>query len=380
MKTKEPRLFSPVASAAVGAGLMYFLDPKRGHRRRALLYQKSIHAWHRTERLVFQIWHDLSNRSAGSIARWKIAQDTDRVSDHILVERVRSKLGRAVSHPHQVSVTADTGRVTLEGFLSREETNKLLTLLQPVRGITKLENRCRPPIQRSPRQLSRDQPSLWQKLNPRSPTMRLGLLGAGGLLVNYGSERTRPIKWLALGIGLPLLARGFLPRQSEPGKSRLAKPQVEFHQTWEIRAPADHVFAFWMQKEAFPHFLSAVNRVESRGPEKSCWEVVDHRGEAMFFDAFTTRLVPERLISWETVPIQGIHHSGSLELSPCPLGTRLTLKLQVKGNSDRSRRAIARFFSAGREKQIQEDLIRVKRFIETGIAPQDTAERPAVGI
>lgn len=52
---------------ALGAGLMYFLDPERGNRRRALVRDKVVHYGHVVEDEVSAKARDLSNRAKGVV-------------------------------------------------------------------------------------------------------------------------------------------------------------------------------------------------------------------------------------------------------------------------------------------------------------------------
>jgi hypothetical protein len=53
---------------ALGAGLMYILDPDRGRRRRALLRDKLVSASNKASDAVGKTSRDLSNRAQGVIA------------------------------------------------------------------------------------------------------------------------------------------------------------------------------------------------------------------------------------------------------------------------------------------------------------------------
>src|SRR6266566_5145613 len=92
---------------AVGARLMYLLDPDRGRRHRA----------------------------AGLMAETRARFRKRAVSDPVLVERVRAKIGRVVSHPRAIVVTADQGHVTLSGPILAGEVDDLLSAAAAVRGV-----------------------------------------------------------------------------------------------------------------------------------------------------------------------------------------------------------------------------------------------------
>jgi hypothetical protein len=195
---------------AAGARLMYLLDPDRGKRRRALLRDKVRHGLHKAGDAIETAAVDLGHRAAGLVAETRSRLRKDEVSDAVLVERVRSKIGRVVSHPRAIEVTAGQGRVTLSGPILAEEVNDLLATVAAVRGVAGMENR----LEVHPE--AGDVPALQGGRRGRSaantsPTARLMTGTAGGALAAYGAKR-RDALGAALGIvGLGLLARGLTP-------------------------------------------------------------------------------------------------------------------------------------------------------------------------
>src|SRR5262245_20541144 len=92
-----------VAGALVGAGAMYMLDPDRGRRRRALLRDKVQSSVASLEHLARVAARDVGHRIDGWQARARRRLEVNGVPDDlVLIERVRSAMGRVVSHPHAV--------------------------------------------------------------------------------------------------------------------------------------------------------------------------------------------------------------------------------------------------------------------------------------
>jgi len=93
------RLARLFAGAAVGAGLMYLLDPEGGRRRRALLRDQLVSAAHKTTDAVDATSRDMTNRARGVVAelRGRFSRN-DHVSDDVLRERVRARIGSVVGH------------------------------------------------------------------------------------------------------------------------------------------------------------------------------------------------------------------------------------------------------------------------------------------
>ncbi|MDQ3949093.1 MAG: BON domain-containing protein, partial [Gemmatimonadota bacterium] len=119
----------------LGVALMYFLDPGRGARRRAIVRDKVVHLAHKTGDAAETTGRDLRNRAQGLAAEVRGRFDREDVDDDVLVERVRAEMGRAVSHPSSIVVTATEGRVTLSGPILAREVGELLSHVRSVRGV-----------------------------------------------------------------------------------------------------------------------------------------------------------------------------------------------------------------------------------------------------
>jgi hypothetical protein len=124
----------------LGAGVMYLLDPDRGTRRRALLRHKSIHASRKLSEGLGATVRDVRNRSKGAAAEVEARVRRDDASDEVIEERVRSALGRAMSHPSAVATAVHQGRVILSGPVLASEVDGLLDAVRGVRGVTDVEN------------------------------------------------------------------------------------------------------------------------------------------------------------------------------------------------------------------------------------------------
>src|SRR5438067_8691736 len=129
-----------LTSLALGAASMYYLDPQQGRRRRALLRDQLVHAGRLLREGRRVTARDLVNRSTGVWAeamRWLRAEPG---SDAGLVERVRAKLGRVVSHPHAVRVSAHDGTIELTGPILAREVGPLLERVRHVSGVREVHN------------------------------------------------------------------------------------------------------------------------------------------------------------------------------------------------------------------------------------------------
>jgi hypothetical protein len=194
----------------LGAGLMYMFDPVQGRRRRGLLRDQLIAYEHRAEDMLGKATRDLSNRAQGMIAETRHWGNGKDVPDYILVERVRSQIGRVVSHPGALEVTASRGRVALSGQILADEVDDLLSSVAAVHGVIAVENHLEVPedpehsayLQGGVRIARRAQ----QRQTDWSPTARV-LMGLGGsVLVLYGAIGRNIPSLIMGGVGLGMFA------------------------------------------------------------------------------------------------------------------------------------------------------------------------------
>src|SRR3979411_1607769 len=128
-------------TAAVGALTMYFLDPQSGRRRRARTQDKAERAARRTRPASDGTARDARHRAQGLQATSRRLFQREDVSDEKLVGRVRAVLGRYVSHPHAIEVSANCGQLTLSGPILEDEVHPLLHAVKHVPGARGVENR-----------------------------------------------------------------------------------------------------------------------------------------------------------------------------------------------------------------------------------------------
>jgi hypothetical protein len=82
---------------------------------RALVRDQAIHLSRQLACHWDKAMRDLDNRLSGVAAGFQNLTHSQPVSDEVLEERVRSKLGRSVSHPRAIDISVRDGRVTLRG-------------------------------------------------------------------------------------------------------------------------------------------------------------------------------------------------------------------------------------------------------------------------
>jgi hypothetical protein len=213
----DERVLTLAAGIGVGAGLMYLLDPQVGRRRRARVRDQAQHFWNEAQEGWDVLGEDVRNRATGWVADARSRWTPRDVDDRVLCERVRSHLGRVVSHPRAIEVTARDGLVTLSGPILVGEVGQLLRCVRAVPGVKDVEDRLQ--IHRGAENLSalqggRPRPGpRWELFQDRwSPTTRLLVTLAGGGLLAYGFTQHFPLACVVGSFGLGLMASGLTNR------------------------------------------------------------------------------------------------------------------------------------------------------------------------
>lgn len=368
-----------LSGIGLGAALMYAFDPDRGKHRRAGVRDKLVSATDKAADAVSATAPDLRNRAHGLYAG--VTSNNELTSDDVLVARVRSKIGRVVSHPSAIEVTADQGQVTLRGPILAHELNDLLTTMAKIPGLVKVDN------QLDVHKQAGDLPAL-QGGTPRlgnrfelmqenwSPTARLLTGAAGGALAVYGFSRRDPLSIVLGTVGAGLLLRGLtnleLKRLTGVSAGRRA---VQIQKDLNIAAPLEKVYEFCSAVENFPMFMSNVQEVRATSEVGSHWKVKGPAGVSVEWDAIITEQVPNKLIAWKSVEGASVASSGILRFDRNADGTtRLEVKLAYNPPAGAIGHAIAALLGVDPKRQMDDDLMRMKTLIETGKPPHDAAQ------
>lgn len=137
-------LISSIGAAGTAAALMFFLDPKRGRRRRAFVRDKALHLTKDTRASLGRAGRDLGNRTRGLAAgTWSLVCPHASADDEVLAERVRSTVGRTVHYPRAIDVSARDGMVTLRGDVVQSELPHLMRRVYSVRDVKDVRNEMR---------------------------------------------------------------------------------------------------------------------------------------------------------------------------------------------------------------------------------------------
>lgn len=367
-----------LTGAIAGAALMYFLDPDRGARRRGLVRDKLVHLNRKMELGLDQAARDARNRSAGLAARTRRQFDEDDAPGAVVRERVRSELGRVVSHPHAIEAGVQDGRVTLAGPILADEVEPLLAATRRVRGVDEVENRLE--VHESPGNV----PGLQGQPRPREPRAELlqenwtpslrVLMGGLGAVALVGGRRAAGLRGaLAGAVGSALLGRAVtnLPTRRLIGVNA-GREAVRFQKTLHIDAPVGEVWALWSRFENFPRFMAHLDEVRVTGEGLSHWVARGPAGTRFEWDAETTQWIAEEVIAWKSVEGATVASAGVVRFDATEDGgTRVDVHLSYNPPAGAVGHAIARMLGSDPKSAMDEDMVRLKSLLETGKASVD---------
>jgi uncharacterized membrane protein len=364
----------------LGAGAMYLLDPERGNRRRALLRDRLISARRTMGGAASATARDLRNRTTGAVAGLRSRLHHDHASDDILIARVRSALGRAVSHPSAIAVNVRDGQVTLTGSILEAELPELLERINRVRGVAGVNNELRvfrdsshvPELQGGRPRGS--VPAPLEENWPPSLRLAAGLTGAALTLGGFRRGGVLGTASGVLGLGLLTRATTNLPARRLTGIG--AGPgAVEIRKAIDVHAPLSQVWALWSAFENFPRFMTHLREVRDLGGGRSHWVAKGPLGAPLEWDAVVTSWHPEEVIAWKSLEGSPVENAGEVRFVPSLRGTRVDVRLTYNPPAGAIGHAVAMLLGQDARHQIDDDLLRFKSLLETG---RTTAEQGKV--
>lgn len=358
---------------ALGAIAMYLADPNQGRRRRALVQDKMRSLSHKTSGAVSAAMHDAGNRLSGiqAQANRMMSQGarSKPIDNHVLEARVRSKLGRAMMNSHFIDVAADAGSVTLKGSVPPDDKQHVVTLVRSIPGVLEVRDKLDAIAPDGGARESRSGKYLSKRMSGSaflSPWL-LALLG-GGILGYYGfTRRTSSGQLLALA-GIGFLARNVgSPAVGRLFRSDEGAEMIGVRKTIEIKASPETVFDIWTRYENFPHFMSHVIEVRDLGQQRSHWVVKGPGNVNLEWDSVLTECSRPTRLAWRSEPDADVKNSGSVYLEPYNGGTRATVQMSYAPPAGGVGRGAATLLGANPEQELEEDLVRMKNFIESGV-------------
>ena len=343
----------------LGAGLMYFLDPVRGRKRRARVGELATHARRVERELVGKGLRDASHRAHGVTERLKhiVPEQTD---DAVLASRVRAHLGR-VADAHAIDVEVKEGRVVLRGAVETRHAIEAIRCVRHVPGVRyvvdRLERREAFPKGETPRQRPRR-----RRITTWTPALRVGAIAAGATAAAWGVLERGVFGAIGVVGGAALAARGIANR---PLSALAVRGEVVLQKTMTVRAPADRVYELCARYVEFPRFMEHVRQVELQDG-RSRWTVDGPGGMPLVFELAIERNDTDRILAWHAVGKAPGRIEGRARFVEVEGGTRIDLHVCYEPPGGLLGHAIAHVLGWDPKSRLDDDMVRLKALLENG--------------
>lgn len=135
-----------------------------------------------------------------------------------------------------------------------------------------------------------------------------------------------------------------------------------------VARPRSEVYSFWREFENLPRFMHNLEAVENLGGGRSHWTAKGIAGTEREWDAELVEDKPSERITWRTIGDDDhIRHTGTVSfLAVGDSATEVRVDLDYDPPGGKLGESIARLFGEEPGQQIEEDLERFKRVLETG--------------
>ena len=353
-----------LGGAAAGALLMYMLDPDRGSARRSMSTAAIRNAGSRTGSALGNVWHGIGER-VGAVAH----QASDAASD--LVDEAGTRANRMLESAKPDGAAHRVWNDTVNGVSHMAGTAGSELDVAGSR-LSRLASQAGDSVMGALNLHSRDDVSA---------LLRNPAVVGGGLLGLLGLMRRSPLAGMLGLAGLALAARSsggqglsnLLSSSSGRGRS------IELEKSIRIDASPEDVYELWSNYENFPRFMSHVVEVRDLGRRRSHWVVQGPAGSQFEWDAVLTEQSRGRRLAWRSEPGAQIANAGSVTFEPYRGGTLATVRLSYTPPAGVVGHGLAVLLGSDPKRQMDDDLARMKHFIERGVIPRDAASREKSG-
>jgi uncharacterized membrane protein len=369
-----------LTTLALGAGLMYLYDPDRGSRRRSLVRDRFSSLKNDFDDALDVGVRDLRNQAQGLVAETSSMFSKEKPGDHIVEERIRSRLGYMVPNASAIEVTVHDGAAQLSGDILAQDVDSLMKGVARIRGVSSVENKLsvhdKPGNIPSLQGLERARERQEQAQQGWMPGTRL-LAGVGAsTMILYGRFRGGVFGRLYNLGGWVLLFRTIT---NKPLKRSLGlnddRSAITINRSMQIDVPVEEVYEFWNNFTNFPKFMENITEVKDKGDGHYHWVAKGPAGVPVEWDAVVTENEPNKRIAWESVPASEVKTVGSVDFEKVKDGTtQVNVHMSYTPPAGVLGHAVAQLFGQDPESAMIEDMNRMRSLLIDGKTTVDGKE------
>jgi uncharacterized membrane protein len=374
-----------LGGAAAGALLMYLLDPDRGSARRATSTSALKNAGSRTGSALGNAWQGIGER-IGSAARHAgdaasdLLDDAAKTGGKMLDDagssagKYADEAGTRASRMLESAKPNGAARRTYED--ARDSASHLIDSAtdSASAAASRFGRMASQAAGSASRALHLDEGDALSSLLRNPAVVGGGILGLIGLFRPAPKAPAPPRGRPGHAAPSPPPPRGGGSVVSNLLGSGRGK-RIEVEKSIRVDASPDEVYDMWTHYENFPRFMSHVVEVRDIGKRRSHWTVQGPAGTQFEFDSVLTEQTRNRRLAWRSEPGAQIPNSGSVEFEPHRGGTLVTVRLSYSPPAGALGHAVASLFGSDPKGQMNDDLARMKQYIERGAIPHDAAQR-----
>lgn len=150
-----------------------------------------------------------------------------------------------------------------------------------------------------------------------------------------------------------------------------SRPDKSIHvvKTITISRTPEELYGAWRSLTNLPQFMANLESIQIIDEKHSHWVAKAPAGTHVEWDAEITEDIPNRKISWQSLPNADVQNSGTVEFIPAPggRGTAVCVVLDYTPIAGTLGARIAWLFGKFPEQQINVDLHRFEQWMETGL-------------
>lgn len=161
------------------------------------------------------------------------------------------------------------------------------------------------------------------------------------------------------------------------GRARAAYPSLKsgegakIERSVTINRSPDELYSFWRRLENLPRFMSHIESISDQGDGISHWAMKTSHGRTLEWDARLIEDKPGQMLSWQSLEGADVDNAGSVWFTPATGGRGTVVKVAMKYSPPGGKvgAIMAKLLGDSAEKQLAEDMFRLKALLETGETP-----------